>query len=441
MRSRQRRGWGATIRVIVDGARVAVVVRGGVILLIGIVFAGCGASHPRSSPNLTASPTTGLWDAPLHVRASGLNPGAGVIVRAMATDQAGTRWSSQAVFTADANGVADLTREDATGLLSRLQPRPASASYFFPPDAAERISLALVVSGRRVASANVTRTLRSSVVSVRRLSLLRSGISGFYAVRRGAVRRTAVMILGGSEGGADPALAELLASRGYPTLALAYFGAPGLPPRLDRIPLEYFARALLWLDRQPAVDPGRVVVWGGSRGSEAALLLGVHFPHLVHAVIALSPSSVVNGAIEARARLPARTSAWTLRGKQIAFSTARDDPTPSGSDARAIIPVELIHGPILTVAGGFDRLWNSSGFAAAIHRRLIRDHDRWSHLNYYYAHAGHLVAIAIPNTAAAASAETVAGRRIRINTGGDPASDDEARRQLWPHLLAFLRHV
>jgi hypothetical protein len=140
-----------------------------------------------------------------------------------------------------------------------------------------------------------------------------------------------------------------------------------------------------------------VAVWSSSRGSESALLLAGHFPRLVHAVIALSPSSVVHPAINGSGRL-ANTSAWTLDGKQLAFSTDFNNPTPSGADARAIIPVERIRGPVLTASGGFDQLWDSSGFAAAIQRRLSRHHDAWPHPNYFY-NAGHLIDIAIPNTA------------------------------------------
>ena len=73
-------------------------------------------------------------------------------------------------------------------------------------------------------------------------------------------------------------LARMLAAHGYPALAVAYFGVPGLPQNLSAILLEYFERALGWLAAQPGVDPARLVVLGGSRGSEAAELLAVHDP-------------------------------------------------------------------------------------------------------------------------------------------------------------------
>jgi dienelactone hydrolase len=106
-------------------------------------------------------------------------------------------------------------------------------------------------------------------------------------------------------------LASLLASRGYPTLDLAYFGAPDLPSRLERIPIEYFEKALRWLAARPEVDPQRVFVLGRSRGAELALLLGTMFPSLVYGVAAYSPSSVVNPAPDGT------TAAWTYEGRAV----------------------------------------------------------------------------------------------------------------------------
>src|SRR3954453_6187713 len=39
-----------------------------------------------------------------------------------------------------------------------------------------------------------------------------------------------------------PPLPRMLAARGYPRLGIGYFAAPGVPPTLANIPLEYFER-------------------------------------------------------------------------------------------------------------------------------------------------------------------------------------------------------
>jgi dienelactone hydrolase len=52
--------------------------------------------------------------------------------------------------------------------------------------------------------------------------------------------RPAVIVLSGSCGGFCEPVAQVLASKGYVTLALAYFNVDGLPKNLENIPLEYF---------------------------------------------------------------------------------------------------------------------------------------------------------------------------------------------------------
>jgi fermentation-respiration switch protein FrsA (DUF1100 family) len=120
-----------------------------------------------------------------------------------------------------------------------------------------------------------------------------------------------VLVFSGSAGGLTTTrAAALLAAHGYPSLALAYFKAPGLPQTLSSIPLEYFTSALEELRAQPGVDRNHVLVAGESRGGEAALLLGAHFPRLVNGVIAGVPSSVVNPGWP-----DTSNPAWTVRGR------------------------------------------------------------------------------------------------------------------------------
>jgi dienelactone hydrolase len=84
--------------------------------------------------------------------------------------------------------------------------------------------------------------------------------------------RGAILVLGGSEGGLGGASPEArdLARHGYAALALAYFGAPGVPDALTNIPLEYFKTALDFLRDRAGVDPHRIGIVGTSKGGEAA---------------------------------------------------------------------------------------------------------------------------------------------------------------------------
>jgi uncharacterized protein len=157
---------------------------------------------------------------------------------------------------------------------------------------------------------------------------------------------------------------------------------------LHNIPLEYVTKALKVLRAQPGVDPRHVLVAGVSRGGEAALLLGAHFPQLVNGVIAGVPSSVVNPGERPDASKPA----WTLGGRPLpAVSPSEFGRPDQTSNPRAVIPVERIRGPVLLACGEQDLRWPSCGYVDAITARL-RAH-RFAHpvTALRYPDAGHLI--------------------------------------------------
>ena len=131
------------------------------------------------------------------------------------------------------------------------------------------------------------------------------GLVGTLFAPAGDDRRPAVLAVGGSGGGLSfaDAIAPLLASHGYTSMALAYFRMEGLPATLDRIPLEYFERALAWLARHPRVDADRIAMLGGSRGGELVLPPRCTFPS-IRAVVAYVPSGLVYGGYPAPLVIP-----------------------------------------------------------------------------------------------------------------------------------------
>jgi dienelactone hydrolase len=381
--------------------------RRGLVLSAILLWAGCGGTS--SHPVITATPASGLLDAPLRIRVRGAGDGA--VVRASTVGTGRHRWTSTTNLAA--------LRRDPTRPLWTLR---HGQDFFLAPPSGFVVRLDVVDGGRSVAHATIAR--RWMAPGVRR-EPVRNGLYGEVFDPPGSGRHAAALVIGGSNGGLTTGgIAALLASHGYPAEALAYFGAPGLPRELRDIPLEYFSRAIARLRARPDVDPRRVIVIGISRGGEAALLIGATFPRLVHGVVALVPSNVVNPTLDGRG------AAWTLNGRSVPRIRGEDfgDPDPVRTPG-AVIPAERITGPILTAAGGLDETWPSYEYTEALHKRLTDRRFAYPHRDLRFADAGHLLGGAVPYL------PTLTARDF----GGSPAADEAAKAALWPRILDFMR--
>ena len=372
----------------------------------GLALAGCGSSS--SHPAISVTPRAGLIDAPPRIEVSGVDDSA--VVRASTVDGQRRRWTST-------TRVADLRRDPTRPLWTLAGARQP----FLPPPSGFVVRLDLDVNGRTVAQTTIARRWTSA--GERRESV-RGGLYGELFDPPGSGRHAAALVIGGSDGGLTTGgEAALLAAHGFPALALAYFGAPGLPRELKDIPLEYFASALRRLGAQPDVDPRRIVVVGVSRGGEAALLIGATYPRLVHGVVGLVPSNVVNPSLNGR------SAAWTLAGRPVPHVRAEDyrDPDPVRTPD-AVMRAERVAGPILTASGGLDELWPSYDYTATLHERLAAHRFAYPHRDLRFESAGHGLGAAIPYL------PTATDRRL----GGSAAADEAAKAALWPRILGFI---
>jgi dienelactone hydrolase len=414
------------------------------VVLAGLVAAGCATEpEPPAHIRLHVSELTSLYDAPLDIRVTGLHAGDRTTLQ---LESSGQQWSARATF--DAQGsVLNLDTAAPTsgsyrgvhgmGLFEALASRHEAG--LFQPSNPAVFTLTASVPGASSVTVRLTRELTGPGVRCVQLNVAADGFYGLYcAPAPHPGRRPPVVVFGGSEGGlATAPTAELLASQGFPALALAYFDEPGLPDALDRIPLEYFIRAANWLAGQPGADAEELAVWGDSRGSEAALLLGAYFPAVVHAVIAGSPSSVTNAAVSLTQQVPPTDSAWTLDGRPLPVAAPYGDPASTANPA-AVIPVQKIAGPILLLVGADDQLWPSPAYAQAIMARLKEDHDPYPHQDLVFPNAGHLVGAAFPYDVGPVAITEPVGT---LELGGTPFDNSVAETSAWHHVLAFLSHL
>jgi dienelactone hydrolase len=397
-----------------------------------VLLAGCTASPTNAASHtlsLKVDHDTALIDLPLRIDVSGLDPGAQATVTVDTVDRLGAEWSSSARFTADQQGEVrvagqapvsgDYSGVQPMGLFSNLHSDSSTALPFYLPPAPTQTATVTVKAGNASATRTIVRELTHTGLTVTDLLPEQDGFYGEYYSLRGATSyMPSVIVFGGSEGGLyfSALTARMLAAHGYPSLAVAYFGAAGLPATLNSIPLEYFTKALTWIRQQPGVDSSHVLAYGISRGSEAALLLGANFPDLVNGVVALVPSDA------------ATSSAWTLAGKPVPFTMQVNQPHPTDNPA-ALFPVAQIKGPVFMVCGGADHVWSSCPYAQQIGSELSAARSGYPYTLLSYPQAGDGIGNLVPYL--------MAGRTGTLD-GATPQANDLARAQAWPKLLQFI---
>ena len=386
----------------------------GALAIGGAIVAGTGCGAKTHDVAIRAAPAESLIDQPVRVEVSGLPKGHTATVEATWTSYGRLQWRSTQTVRAKSDGSATLhdmrflwaMRPNAKGL------RAFTAVFGVRATGDTRVRLVVVDEGKVLARASFIRRATVPRVRARMLSVRRDGLYGLFFQPRTGPRRPAVIAIGGSEGGISTVdQAAAIAAHGYPALALGYFRGPGLPHDLRRVPLEYFARASRWVARQPGVNARRVVIAGGSRGGEGALLIASTFPGLFYGAIALVPSTSVN------ASFPEGDAAWTLHGKPIAPYTD--------------IALERINGPVLAAGAGDDQVWGSELAVHQIRDRLDGAHFRFRHEELDFAHAGHDVDFAIPYLP----------QPDPRRWGGTRPAGAAARVVVWRHILRYLQRL
>ena len=418
---------------------------------------------------LSLQPRRALVDETLGVRVEGLRAGERARVHAEFQDDSGRAWHSATEFRADAQGAVD-TRTAAAHAGSYRGVQPMGWLSSMRPEQPRRCGL-FVKSG--VAPTPVQFRVETSTASasragwidfigpeVDRYLLKEQGLVAELHLPRSRGPHPVVVVLPGWPTGGLPAQsAALLASRGVAALALGYFAAPGLPSRLAHISIDYFVRALDWIEQQAELDAERIAVIGYSRGAELALILGSTFPR-IRGTIAFLPSSV---PIQAASWRPfSRPQAWVWDKRPIPFlPLARPSLRTAAQLGRALygaplrvrpfieeslrnqsdmdelmIPVERCAGPVLLFSAGDDAIWPSPESCEQLMRRLETRGHRHARKHVHYPAAGHELWFsrgALPST-----------RRFRklgacVTLGGGAAADAEASRDSWQHVQAFLK--
>ncbi len=412
-------------------------------------------------PQMEIMPFATLVDEPVRIRATGFPAEQPILLRAHLPTKFGSL-ESFALFQTDGTGCIDVARAvplrgtyrvvDPMGLFWSMT-KVEGTSSAVPAGLLGTVTLTAEVEGKVQASASCQRFWYVAS-EMTRVSVRERGLVGTFFHPPGSGPFPAVIVLGGSEGGLDvqECFAALLATHGYATLGLAYFGMEQLPPHLAEIPLDYGETALQWLQAQECVQASNIGVIGGSAGGELALLLAASFPS-IRAVVGFAASGVIYQGIRIGPYAGSPRARWTYRGMPLPFVPVKVDLKyllasgwkhltghPSSATPlylaslhdpdlvdKATIAVEKINGPVLLISGSDDQVWPSSWLSERVMQRLKQCGHPYADRHLCYEGAGHAIHLPYMPTIGRATA-----------LGGSPSRDAAASVDAWPHLLTFL---
>lgn len=227
-------------------------------------------------------------------------------------------WRSTGTFVSDKNGIIDMSQTpscsgsyegistmglffNAKPLTNKKKKLPTSLSkillldHFF-------VDIKIMQGNTVIAERTFTRHYMSSQISHK--DIYGKYFQGRLFYDKKAIKTPALIIVSGSEGRIEKAqnIAQLLSSRGYICLAIAYFGLEGLPKHLERIPLECLVEAKDYLRKHPQVDSEKIGIYGRSKGAELVLAEESLFND-IQCLVLNSPSDVVYEGIEGNGTL------------------------------------------------------------------------------------------------------------------------------------------
>lgn len=326
---------------------------------------------------------------------------------------------AKALFRADENGqiqpaeMAPLkgsySEADSMGLFWSMGKKDTEAKA--PPlDHANKVdprcyTLTLVQAGVRLDSVLLQRHWYPE--QIKRQPVHDAGLIGTYFFEEGISKPT-IIVVGGSEGGVYEYAAAALASEGFHTFALGYFGVEGKPNRLEGIDLSIVDQAVKWINQREETTE-KIGIHGTSRGGEFALWSSVYVDD-VAACVALNGMRYSMSAIVPWSSDECLPPAWLYNGQTLPYLTPKNpvetallckrlfsegkNPFKIWYDAlyehsyaypQAKIPIERTNKPTLLLAGRDDGMFSAE---------QMNDVEQKSHIHQQlFAEAGHEMGI------------------------------------------------
>lgn len=361
---------------------------------------------------LTIFPETSLVDEPVKIQAWGLPPEQLITLRAWLKDEKEQLFYSRAFYKTDMEGKVDLEKSPAIGgdfngvcpmgLFWALKPvipflRLIKRDVMGSPFSVHlELYPSLVVNPIPEDSPAATKVIERWYVApgVQRIFIREGRVRGALFLPPGEGPFPGVIDMFGGVGGLLEFRSSLLASRGFASLALAYFAYDDLPSFLGEVDLTYFEEAAQFLCSHPKVSSDGIGVVAICKGAEMGLAMACYLPQ-VAATVCINGTNAVNGNSLIYGDLLLNGIPYNPERILITdygslnLTNSMDDPRkPEHQDS--ILPLEKARGPILFMVGDKDQNYNSLFFAREAIARAVRYGRKDVYLQCYPG-AGHLL--------------------------------------------------
>ncbi|KAM3938315.1 acyl-coenzyme A amino acid N-acyltransferase 1-like [Leptodactylus fuscus] len=405
---------------------------------------------------LTVSPEISLVDEPVTIQVWGLPPEQSITLRAWLKDEKGEIFHSRAFYQTDKEGNLDLDKSPATGgdfiglypmglfwalrpsvPFLRLMKRDVMGSPFLV-HLELYTSLVLSPGPEDVPVASQVIERWYVAPGVQRILIREGRVRGALFLPPGEGPFPGVIDMFGGVGGLLEFRSSLLASRGFASLALAYFAYDDLPGFLGSVDLEYFEEAAQFLCNHPKVSSDGVGVVSICKGAEMGLAMASYLPQ-VSATVCINGTNAVNGNNLTYGDLTVNGIPYYAEGLLItdfgslSLTNSMEDPRkPEHQDA--ILPLEKARGPILFLVGDKDQNYNSLFFA----REAMARAERYGKKDVYlqcYPGAGHLLE---PPGSPFCPVSQSPFFPLPLTWGGDLLAHCRAQETSWKQIQEFL---
>lgn len=361
---------------------------------------------------LTIFPETSLVDEPVKIQAWGLPPEQLITLRAWLKDEKEQIFYSRAFYKTDMEGKVDLEKSPAVGgdfngvcpmgLFWALKPvipflRLIKRDVMGSPFSVHlELYPSLVVNPIPEDSPAATKVIERWYVApgVQRILIREGRVRGALFLPPGEGPFPGVIDMFGGVGGLLEFRSSLLASRGFASLALAYFAYDDLPSFLGEVDLTYFEEAAQFLCSHPKVSSDGIGVVAICKGAEMGLAMACYLPQ-VAATVCINGTNAVNGNSLIYGDLLLNGIPYNPERILITdygslnLTNSMDDPRkPEHQDS--ILPLEKARGPILFMVGDKDQNYNSLFFAREAIARAVKYGRKDVYLQCYPG-AGHLL--------------------------------------------------